>query len=431
MILKNKKQKLNLFFLMLLGAFLCFPLLVKKFKFIPNTKLTGIANVQPHQKLSIKNLMRNDFQKSYENYFMKSNPLWGYLVKINNQISYNIFNQITFSYGPEALIGLDKSLFQPMYLNSFNRQYTPDNFLLIKKANKLKKLENLLHKKGVKLLVVVNPNNIAMYPEIVPSQFIDNTRLSRENSYEIMKKHLSDLNIPLVDNYELLMKMKNKVNFKFFEPTGSHLNDIGACIGTNNLIKHINKQLPSKHIKSFHCFPIVEKFPPKNEDTDLLKVSNLLFPNMLLRPGHYTPTAKKLYKEPPLKLLFVGTSFNFATQSQLFKRNIAKSKLYFYYRTLRSDRGTFHILDKKKIDWENDVFKNDVIILESNYSGLGGVGYSFISDAIIKLKKQLFTSEKDIHDWQKEIKPQLIKQEKIKSKNNSQIDEFNPFANKS
>lgn len=345
-------NKLNLILLITLLVFLFIPLLVLKFKIIPKTKLNGIADVTPYKKLTYENLYSNDFQKSFDNYFMRANALWGYLVKINNELSYRLFNQITFSYGPEAIVGKDGSLIQPMYFNSFNRQFTPDDFLLIKKANKLKKLENLLEKKGVKLLVVVNPNNTAMYSRNIPNKFKDPTRFQRENSYEIMKRYIEKLNIPFVDNYEYLMKMKNKVDFKFFEPTGSHLNEVGSCLGTNNLLNTIKEAFPKRDINNFPCFPVKEIYPPKSEDTDLLNVSNLLFPNRLLRPGHYVPEAKKLYNEAPLKLLFVGTSFNFAVQDHLQKRNIAKSKLYFYYKSIRTDDGVFHILDKRKINWQ-------------------------------------------------------------------------------
>mgnify|MGYP001771546864 CR=1 FL=1 len=423
-------NKLNFILLITLLVFLFIPLFVLKFKIIPKTKLNGIADVKPYKKLTYENLYSNDFQKSFDNYFMRANALWGYLVKINNELSYRLFNQITFSYGPEAIVGKDGSLIQPMYFNSFNRQFTPDDFLLIKKANKLKKLENLLEKKGVKLLVVVNPNNTAMYSRNIPNKFKDPTRFQRENSYEIMKRYIEKLNIPFVDNYEYLMKMKNKVDFKFFEPTGSHLNEVGSCLGTNNLLNTIKEAFPKKDINNFPCFPVKEIYPPKSEDTDLLNVSNLLFPNRLLHPGHYVPEAKKLYNEAPLKLLFVGTSFNFAVQEHLQKRNIAKSKLYFYYKSIRTDDGVFHILDKRKINWQNDVFKNDVIILESNYSGLGGVGYSFLSDAIIKLKKDLFKTEKELKTWQNDIKKKIIKQSKKNNINTILESEFNPFENK-
>ncbi|MGI6680634.1 MAG: alginate O-acetyltransferase AlgX-related protein [Bdellovibrionota bacterium] len=363
---------------------------------------------------------------------MKSNPLWSHLVKVNNQISYSFFNQITFSYGPQVFVGLDGSLLQPMYINSFNRQYTPKDSILITKVNKLTRLKNLLDKKGVKLLVVANTNNLVLYPENVPSNFLDPTRFERKNSYEIIKEYLTMQNIPFVDNHQFLVEWKSKVDYKFFEPTGSHLNDVGVCLATNNLLRAIQKELPNKNIKNFECFPVKKEFPPRKEDVDLLDVSNLLFPNALLRAGTYSPKPKKLYKEAPLRILFVGTSFNFATQAALKKRNIANSKLYFYYRTLRTDDGVFHPFDKRKIDWENDIFKNDIIILESNYSGLGGIGYNFLTDAIKILKKELFTTEAKLKAWQNEISPLLIRHErrnknkddKEQSKENS---EFNPF----
>lgn len=428
----NKNQKTSLVLLLFLALWLFTPLFVMKFHLVNKTKLNGVADPKPYLKLNLKNLYNNDFQKSFENFFLKANPLFGYFVKINNELSYRLFKLITFSYGPEAFVGLDGNLLQPMYLNSFNRQSTPEDYLLVRKANKLKKLESLLAKKGVKLVVVVNPNNVSMYPDNVPERYLDKTRFERKNSYEIMKENIDYVGITFVDNYEFLMKKKNEFDFKFFEPTGSHLNEVGACLGTNNLLTTINSLLPDKDIKTFPCTPVTQIFPPKSEDIDLLKVSNLLFPNTLLKAGHYIPEPTKLYENAPLKLLFVGTSFNFATQNLLRDRNIAKSKLYFYYRTLRTDDGVFHELNKRKIDWENDVFKNDVIILESNYSGLGGVGYSFLTDAIIKLKKSLFSSKDELKAWQKEIMPYLIHQEKNVSKGNKQDtqDEFNPFKDR-
>ena len=137
--------------------------------------------------------------------------------------------------------------------------------------------------------------------------------------------------------------------------------------------------------------------------------------------------SRNVYFQPPesLKLNYPAIVYK---RSNI--RNIAKSKLYFYYKSIRTDDGVFHILDKRKINWQNDVFKNDVIILESNYSGLGGVGYSFLSDAIIKLKKDLFKTEKELKTWQNDIKKKIIKQSKKNNINTILESEFNPFENK-
>lgn len=430
--MKTKRKYLDIFCIILLVIILFIPLLEFKFHFTPITTLQGVGEATPPKKISISTLKNNAFQKSFENYFMKGNAIWKWLVKTNNQISFDIFNQITFNYGTPAFVGKDNQLLQTMYLNSFNRQKTPPKNLLLKKSYKLKKLQMLLEMKGIKLLIFTNPNALALYPELVPTKFKDDSRFSRENSYEIMIRHLKNLDIPFVDSYQQLLSKKDNFNFRFFEPTGSHLNEVGSCISTNNLLLKIKELTNKKEIKSFPCFPITKTFPPKIEDKDLLDIANLLFPNKLLREGHYVPTPHKMYKTPPLKLLFVGTSFNFAVQDHLYKRNIAKTKLYFYYRQIRSERGTFHILDKRKINWENDIFKNDVIILESNYSGLGGVGYSFLTDAIIKLKKDLFKTKEDLIKWRKSIKHLTIHSNKNdsskKNKKISQVDEeFNPF----
>ena len=68
-------NKLNLILLITLLVFLFIPLFVLKFKIIPKTKLNGITDVTPYKKLTYKNLYSNDFQKSFDNYFMRANAL--------------------------------------------------------------------------------------------------------------------------------------------------------------------------------------------------------------------------------------------------------------------------------------------------------------------------------------------------------------------
>ena len=55
-------NKINLILLISLLVFLFIPLFVHKFKFIPKTKLSGVADVKPYKKLTYKNLYSNKFR---------------------------------------------------------------------------------------------------------------------------------------------------------------------------------------------------------------------------------------------------------------------------------------------------------------------------------------------------------------------------------
>lgn len=446
--MKNKEKRFNInsfvkaLLLLVLLLSLFFPLsyfvapyrasLVADYVFshvlkIDKTPLIGVSNIVVFKKPTMATLKSGEFQRGFEDYFLRRANLYKYLVKINNELSLRLFKQISFLYGQtDVFLGNDDQLLQKMYLNSFNRRKTPGEFALQKHAIQVGKLSSLLKKKGILLLIVVNPNALSLYPELVPNRYVDPTRFERKNSYELEKEYLISNNVIVVDNYEYLLNKKDEIDFHFFEKTGSHLNDIGSCFGTNNIIDNINKYRDFK-IKNFPCLPRTMRFPPVNKDKDLLDVVNLAYPEKRLVSAPYSPDTGKLYENPPLNILFVGTSFNFAVQDILTKKNIANSKLYFYYKSLRDKNGIFHVLRKNEIDWGGDVFKNDVIILESNYSGLGGVGYDFVKHAIKKLKMSIFKNKQELKAWESQF-PKIKAKRRGRGRRQKVDEEFNPFA---
>ncbi len=416
----NKRHILNITSIIIIAIFLLTPVSQFYFHFIPGNKLHGTERAKKpewltpsffcfkthkygisidYNKLSILKTALNKFQsgayqKISDDYLTRGSALWDWMVRINNQIAYSIFNQSTLGYSKEVFLGKEKQLMQPMYLDSFNRQKTAKYKLLKKRAKAIKKLQTLLKERNIPLLVSISPNVLELYPELVPDAFLDESRLSRKNSYEITKKLLQKRKVNLIDHQEILSSLKNQFNFRFFEKSGSHWNNVASCIATNNLLQKIN-ELTHKNVKFIPCAPITFE-PPHKAEQDLLDIENLLFPK-LEKEAPYVPAPEKMYDTPPLRILFIGSSFNFAIQEHLYKRNIADTKLYFYYRQLRDGKGVMHPLNFKKLDWENDILKNDIIILESRLSALGAVGHAFPSHAIRYLKKaQLSNAERDL-----------------------------------
>ena len=406
--------------------------------FIKKNPLLSTEPAKAPLPLSYKNFINGSFQKRFEDYFMRGNVLWGWLVKICNQIAFTAFNQVNLTYGPPAFLGKEGYLMQSMYLNAFNRQKSLPEENYIKRVKKLKVLNDLLLEKHIPLLITISPNIIELYPELLPNHYKDPTRLTRKNGYEYMQKPLKESRIPVVDNFKILQSLKDdlteldieKNEFRFFERTGAHWNSIGSCIATNNIIAKISA-LTKKELKQIPCSPAhLENL--KNDDDDLINVANLLFTEHYKKKALYIPEVQKLYETPPVRVLIIGTSFNFAILRLLNKSNIADTKFLFYYKSVYSKKKKGTPLKRNEIDWENDILKNDVIILEANYSGLGKVGLEFVQDAIRKLTLLKMTPAKlEQYKKRKANKKKKIKKALAKRINKNRInqdnEEFDPF----
>jgi hypothetical protein len=85
----------------------------------------------------------------------------------------------------------------------------------------------------------------------------------------------------------------------------------------------------------------------------------------------------------------VGTSYLFALSEHLYDWNLAKvHKLYFYFRQWRSGgEESFHALSRKAMNWD-EIFANDVIIVNVGIGNPVTIGYGFIEAALAEIKKR-------------------------------------------
>ena len=388
-------SKLSLFAILVFALIFFFPLSNITFHLIKDRTLNGLALPEHFPTLSFQSFKDESFQKSFEAWAMKRNGIWGWLVAISNQISFSIFDQASNSYKVQVLKGEEYQLFQPMYLKSFNRIRTAKVSFLSNKVKVIKKLQDKLEQSGVKLIVLISTNAIAQYPELVPNEFVNPARLQKENSYEIMRPLLDDFHINYVDAHELLQNLKPQYPFRFFSPTGSHWNEVAACLVSDQVLAKFallsNSQVPRLICNNYELKPT-----PQGADVDLLQIANLLFDRDFRISTPYLrnyqtivpPSSQEKDTYRP-KMLFVGTSFLFSVIDMLEKHNAATEfPLYFYFRQFRN-RSEDHLqtLDTKHIDWQKSVLSKDVIVLEANMSNLGLIGFGFEKALLRYLKK--------------------------------------------
>ena len=380
-------KHLKLFFVVLLYGALLLPAAQMSFNFLPTLKLNGIKMPKNKPELNLPAILDGSYQAKAEKWMMRRNGVWGAMVRADNELNLRLFKQLSASYKTTSHAGENGYFFQSFYLGSFNRINTPSVQTLENAASNLKTLQDLLAVRGIPMILLLSTNAIALYPEIVPDAFVDPTRETRENSYQIMKPLLDKYGVNYLDGHQYLLERKKQTPFRFFAPTASHWNDAATCLLTRELL-HRLEALTGKKFISFGCDSINFKERPKDYDLDLVRICNVWDPKRTFQLTPYVQAQKiKDGEITKPKLLFVGTSFLWSTLRYLDRYRITRSNRFFFYfdKVRKWPEGTFRKFDRGAVDWTKSVFSNDAIILEINMAVVQNVGHGFIEEAIRQL----------------------------------------------
>ncbi|MEY4667333.1 MAG: hypothetical protein RL518_32 [Pseudomonadota bacterium] len=376
-------------FLIVVGGFLVFPIANDLRPIITERAPAGMPMANPAPPFSRQAFLKRSWQKVLETRAKRSSGLWYPLTLLANEIYARGFGQISAFNSGSVRVGLENHLFQTAHLSALNHKL-PKNFnKLSQRVADIKELQNRLKARGTSLLIVVTPNMAHLYPELIPSGYLDPSREKRTHPYDLVEKAFEQTGITYVDTVDVLKEARSKVPFRFFAPSASHWNDVASCLGLHAINTKL-KEMGGRTFRAFSCDNYTVEPEPRSKDRDLLQIANVLVPARFHQP---TPYVSITYQEPeppqqPTTLL-VGTSYLFALSEHLYDWNLAKAhKLYFYFRQWRSGgEQSFHSLPRKSVNWD-EVFSNEIIIVNVGIGNPVTIGYGFIEAALTELRKR-------------------------------------------
>lgn len=376
-------------FLMVVAAFLCFPIANDIRPVIHERAPHGMPMAYPAPPLTKASFMSRSWQRAVEPRAKRSSGLWYPLTLLANEIYARAFGQISaFNHGSVRL-GNDNHLFQTAHLSALNHKSPKNLKKLPQRAADIKELQERLKARGTTLLIVVTPNMATLYPELIPSGYLDPSREQRKHPYEEVESAFDEKGIAYVDTVDVLRAASSRYPFRLFAPTASHWNDVASCLALEAINSKL-KDLRGASFRAFSCDRYTIEDGPRSKDRDLLEIANLLFPERLNAP---TPYVQVDYLEPEPKeqpsTLLVGTSYLFALSEHLHDWNLAKShNLYFYFRKWRKGgESAFHALTRNSLNWD-EIFSNRIIIVNVGIGNPVTIGYGFIEAALTELRKR-------------------------------------------
>ncbi len=377
------------FFLFVFAMLLLGPAVQMTFAPIPKGRLTGVVQPKEPPVLELESFVDGTYQKKVEEWLITRSGLWSYLVRAESQLNYLLFSQLSSNYSHTVVLGKDDFLYEKEYVFGYNRfTSVPDEKLEVL-ADNLKELQDLLDARGIGFTVLISANKASLYPESIPSSFLDSTGSARKTPYEQLMPKLQQRKVKVLDGQEYFLKRKNTVPYRFFAHSGTHWNDVASCLIASELSSSMQRYF-KKPMRNFSCEPVRLKDLPRKPDRDLLAICNLWDQSLLYRPTPYPVT--KTLAEPGAfrpKVLIVGSSFVWSLLRFFEYHRIYRESdfLYYYKRKRTYPQLRNRKLDRNAIDWERDVFSNEMIIIEVNEVTVENAGFDFVPDAIAALKR--------------------------------------------
>ena len=325
-----------------------------------------------HPKWSWKAVKKGKYQKGWEVWSTRDNPVWSWSIALTNELVYRLTGELSLDYVTSIQGGNAGHFWQPMYLKSFNGTRKPHGAQIYQTFEQLARAQKLLAEHNIPLIALINPNVLQLYPELIPDKY--KAIQPGPKDYDIALEAIQTHKPEVVDTFAYLKEAQPHYPITFFEPTGSHWNDVASCLAVKALSSKLasswNEALPDPRCENYSM-----EYPPRPADTDLIAIANLLFPKAVLRPAPYVQSPIPASLRKSRKFLLVGTSFLFAIEKELLRRKIADSTtLLFYFKQARKDgQGNFYGFDRRKITKEY-LLQYDAIIVDANVSAPGSMG---------------------------------------------------------
>jgi hypothetical protein len=372
-------RALNQGFFALFFALSLLPLAAKYGGFLPEVRLFGAVKAPEPVLLDAHSYYDGSFQQAFEQLFNAEFSLRGAAVRTDNELNFRVFREFSPALG--TVLGSDDFLYPQGTIDDYNRRKVVSISVLEQTVQRLKLLQDFLEARHSVLLLVVSPSKTMLYPELLPLRFVDEQRLRLPNNYSLFVSLLEKHGVSFIDSERELSERKAESPFRFFASSGMHWNNPAACMITSEMAHFIAQRLHEG--PELRCDPPVLQPAPSGTDRDLADLANLWDEEALFHPTPYSAGHARTHRgDHQLSVLFVGSSFvwnilSFAKRLRLYRHY----SFFYYYNTRHDYPGGRSPIDRERLDWANDIFTRQAIVLEVNASVVDEVGWGFLEDA--------------------------------------------------
>ena len=372
------------FFLLLIWI----PIVQGLFQPLPEVSLKGKVRKAPKVSFSSEHFLSGSLQPGVERLALHKSGLMGYLTKTDNQLNYSVFGQLNNKYRTGTVLGRNGTVFKRAELKHYNRLSSVPNGQLERLARELALFQDFLKQRGKAFILLISPNRLSIYPEIVPASFMIASKRAQPSNYSRLLPFLERENVEHFDAISFLKQRKESSRYSYFGKAGYHYNEYAACVIGAELVSRLERQV-GKPLRLFECDPPLQASQPTAADKELFRIANLWSFDQIARTSPI-PRHQRIERKGEVqpRAFFEGTSFLWGLFEALDRHQVFQHRDFFFYfnahETYPPSRRTK--VDRTNVAWERNVLSNDVFIIEIYAGSIHKAGHSMVRRALQKFE---------------------------------------------
>lgn len=348
------------------------PMLLTLYPFMEFEPLNGSFEEKVKPELNFGDLYSGKYQKAMEEYLNDNTGGRPYLVRINNQMEWWLFNSTNVE---NVLIGKDNYLYERSYVDAYYGTDFIGDDVVQEKMRKLARVKDTLESRGVKLLVAFAPGKGSFYPEYFPDEV--KTKMKRTN-YQAYKEAFEKTDIPFIDFRSWFESMKPTSKYPLFPKGGIHWSSYGEILAADSLIKRINGLTTESQMNSIRISEVRTSQYAYYRDEDIEESMNLLFNLDDGKLGYHMHKSVPHQAERTTQLLTIADSYFWDMHHWRSNGYFTKGQFWYYNREIYPDFYAKETYVADLIDMAYEVEKNDVVLIMFTDANLKEFAYEFI-----------------------------------------------------
>ncbi len=380
--------------------------------------LVGIVINDKKPELNAENWFSGIYQSESNDYDNDHWSLKEIMVRLNNQLYYNFFNQIRVN---NFVSGKNNYVFAESYIFSAFGDDLIEEEKVVSLLEKAKVVQDTLKKKGVDLLLVFAPGKGIGSKEFIEDKY---KHPVKRTNHDLFASHSKRLGLNNLDLYNYFEQLKPTSPYPLFPKFGHHWSYYGECLAMDTIIKHIEK-LHQCDMPGVRWSQIDVVDTARSRDSDVLKSMNLYSnPELDMKLAYPVVQFEDDSVKNSTKVLVVSDSYWYgAVYMGIGAACFAGGQFWYYCNKVVPSPVPGEKVEVWELDFKKEIESNPVIMLLYSDGNLPAFGNNFIPDAY-----ELYTSPKtfyariernrQIQTYAKQIReaPALLKKATLKSK---------------
>lgn len=347
-------------------------------------KLEGhFEEAPPPPTLTRETWFTGSFQRDQEDWMKQSFGFRNSLVRLHNQIDFELFNKVN---AVDIYSGKDGFLFRLSEEHGIKGEDFVGRDEADDKVEKLRYIQDEFEKRGTHMFVAIAPGKVYYHKDKIPDWRMDH--IGDHTNYSYYKAQFEEHGVNCFDMNEWFLQMRDTAEIPLYSKLGIHWTMYGSFVAADSLLGYM-ESMDSIDIPGIYWDTLMAVEKPWIPETDIYNAMNLLFPMDEFQMYH----PKLRFEDPAGKtrpnVIVIGDSYwHSPLWNKIPQMSFSERSSYWYYFKNKETNDFQHLGEIKPEMLPGEYADQDYVILLFTATNLNRFAYGFIDDTYEMFKQQ-------------------------------------------